>query len=61
VEEWQVMVSGGLHELRGKIIRVGHMGKAASVEYSERLLLGVEDYLRLRGFDVPTAGMVRSE
>lgn len=60
LEEWQIMVSGGLHELRGRIIRVGHMGKAASVEYSERLLLGVEDYLRLRSFDVPTAGMVRS-
>ena len=59
VEEWQIMVSGGLHELRGKIIRVGHMGKAASVEYSEKLLRGVEDYLRLQGHDVPPVGTAR--
>ncbi len=53
VEEWRIMVSGGLEELRGKILRVGHIGKAASAEYSERLLQGVEAYLRLRGYDVP--------
>ncbi|MEJ2732556.1 MAG: alanine--glyoxylate aminotransferase family protein [Anaerolineae bacterium] len=60
VEEWQIMVSGGLEELRGKIFRVGHLGKAASDEYSERLLLGVEDYLRLRGYDVPSGGTSRN-
>ncbi len=60
MQEWQIMVSGGLHELRGKIIRVGHMGQAASVEYSERLLLGVETYLRLQGFDVPAVGTVHT-
>ena len=56
VEKWQIMVSGGLLELRGKIFRVGHIGKASSDEYSEMLLLGVEDYLRLRGYDVPSRG-----
>lgn len=60
VEEWQIMVSGGLHELRGKIFRVGHMGKAASDEYSEGLLLGIEDYLRLQGYDLPSGGTARS-
>jgi alanine-glyoxylate transaminase/serine-glyoxylate transaminase/serine-pyruvate transaminase len=60
VEEWQLMVSGGLQELRGKIVRVGHIGKAASDEYSERFLLGVEDYLRLRGYDLPSRGAARS-
>jgi alanine-glyoxylate transaminase/serine-glyoxylate transaminase/serine-pyruvate transaminase len=59
VEEWQIMVSGGLEELRGKIFRVGHIGKAASDEYSERLLLGIEEYLRLRGYDVPSGGISR--
>jgi alanine-glyoxylate transaminase/serine-glyoxylate transaminase/serine-pyruvate transaminase len=48
-EEWQLMVSGGLEELRGKIFRVGHIGRAASAEYSELLLNGVEAYLKLRG------------
>ncbi len=60
VEEWQIMVSGGLEELRGKIFRVGHIGKAASDEYSERLLLGVEEYLRLEGYDVPSGGRSRN-
>lgn len=44
--EWQVMLSGGLQELRGKIMRVGHIGKAASDEYVQRLLEGIETYLR---------------
>jgi hypothetical protein len=35
------------------------MGKAASVEYSEKLLRGVEDYLRLQGHDVPPVGTAR--
>lgn len=47
LDEWQVMISGGLEELRGKIIRVGHIGKAASDEYVQRLLDGIEAYLRL--------------
>jgi alanine-glyoxylate transaminase/serine-glyoxylate transaminase/serine-pyruvate transaminase len=53
LEEWQVMISGGLEELQGKIFRVGHIGKAASAEYGERFLEGVEAYLRLRGYQVP--------
>ncbi len=53
VEEWQIMISGGLEELAGQIFRVGHLGKAASPEYTDRLLQGVEAYLRLQGHDVP--------
>jgi len=52
LEEWQVMVSGGLSELRGKLFRVGHAGRAASQEYVDQFLAGVEAYLRLRGYDV---------
>jgi aspartate aminotransferase-like enzyme len=46
LSEWQVMISGGLEELHGKILRIGHIGKAASDEYVQRLLDGVEAYLR---------------
>ena len=53
VEEWQIMVSGGLGDLRGKLFRVGHIGKAASREYVDRFLEGVQAYLQLRGFDPP--------
>jgi alanine-glyoxylate transaminase/serine-glyoxylate transaminase/serine-pyruvate transaminase len=50
LEEWGVMIAGGLDELRGQIFRVGHLGKAASSEYSERFLEGVEAYLSLKGY-----------
>ncbi len=53
VDEWQIMVSGGLGDLRGKLFRVGHIGKADTPEYVDRFLGGVEAYLRLRGFDLP--------
>ena len=55
IEEWQIMVSGGLGELKGRVFRVGHIGKAASQEYVDRFLAGVEAYLRLRGYDAPPA------
>jgi alanine-glyoxylate transaminase/serine-glyoxylate transaminase/serine-pyruvate transaminase len=53
VDEWQILISGGLEDLSGKIWRVGHIGKAASSDYVERLLDGVEAYLRLKGYAVP--------
>ena len=53
IEEWQIMVSGGLSEMRGQVFRIGHIGKATSQEYVDQLLAGVEAYLRLRGHDVP--------
>ena len=56
LEEWQIMIGGGIHGgLRGEIFRVGHIGKAASVEYCELFLEGVEAYLKLQSYDVPTA------
>ena len=54
LEEWQVMVSGGLSELRGKVFRVAHIGEAASQEYIDQFLAGVEAYLRLRGYHLPS-------
>jgi alanine-glyoxylate transaminase/serine-glyoxylate transaminase/serine-pyruvate transaminase len=53
LQEWQVMVAGGLAGLRGKVLRVGHMGKAASVEYGERFLQGVDAFFRVKGYEVP--------
>jgi alanine-glyoxylate transaminase / serine-glyoxylate transaminase / serine-pyruvate transaminase len=53
LQEWGIMISGGLEELSGKIFRVGHMGKAASREYVDCFLDGMEAYLRLQGQAVP--------
>ena len=55
IEEWQIMVSGGLSEMRGQVFRIGHIGKATSQEYVDQFLAGVEAYLRLRGHVVPPA------
>ena len=43
--EHQILISSGLDDLFGKIFRVGHIGKAASLDYVEALLAGVEAYL----------------
>lgn len=54
--DWQIMISGGLDDLKGKIFRVGHIGRAASPEYTEAFLQGVEAYLRLKGLNGPARG-----
>jgi alanine-glyoxylate transaminase/serine-glyoxylate transaminase/serine-pyruvate transaminase len=46
MRERQIMIAGGLNELAGKIFRVGHIGKAASDEYVQAFLGGVEAYLQ---------------
>ncbi len=51
-QEWQIMISGGLDDLAGKIFRVGHIGRAASAEYTTLFLDGVDAYLRQQGYDV---------
>ena len=53
VNEWQIMISGGLDDLAGQIFRVGHIGKAASAEYTDAFLQGMEAYLRLKGLGTP--------
>jgi alanine-glyoxylate transaminase/serine-glyoxylate transaminase/serine-pyruvate transaminase len=45
LREHQILISGGLDDLFGKIFRVGHIGKAASSDYVEAFLAGVEAYL----------------
>jgi alanine-glyoxylate transaminase/serine-glyoxylate transaminase/serine-pyruvate transaminase len=49
MQEWRIMVSGGLEDLQGTIFRVGHIGLAASDEYVEQFLEGVTAYLRRNG------------
>lgn len=49
-----VMISGGLVELRGKILRVGHIGLARRRDYVLSFLLGVEDHLRFLGLPITT-------
>jgi alanine-glyoxylate transaminase/serine-glyoxylate transaminase/serine-pyruvate transaminase len=49
-----IMVSGGIGDLRGRILRVGHIGLARKRDYVVSFLLAVEDYLRSAGWDVRT-------
>ncbi|MGQ9586679.1 MAG: pyridoxal-phosphate-dependent aminotransferase family protein [Anaerolineae bacterium] len=46
--EHQIVVSGGLEELAGKILRVGHMGKATTPEYIQAFLEGVRAWLEAK-------------
>ncbi len=47
VEHAGIVISGGIGELRGRILRVGHMGLARKRDYVVAFLLAVEDYLRI--------------
>lgn len=49
MDEWGVMISGGLDDLHGRIFRIGHIGRASSPEYGRLLLEGIEAYMRLLG------------
>jgi len=51
-EEHGVMISGGLAELAGKIVRIGHMGPTARPDMIIPLLFGIEDALRKAGIPV---------
>jgi alanine-glyoxylate transaminase/serine-glyoxylate transaminase/serine-pyruvate transaminase len=51
--EHEIIISGGLDALKGKIFRVGHMGKASTRLYLIDFLLAVEDYVRRLGRDIP--------
>lgn len=48
-----VMISGGIGDLKGKILRVGHIGLAREYDYVVAFLLGVENYVRQQGVDIP--------
>lgn len=52
VHDAGVMISGGLTDLHGKILRVGHIGLARQRDYVVSFLLGVEDYLRKQGLAI---------
>jgi alanine-glyoxylate transaminase/serine-glyoxylate transaminase/serine-pyruvate transaminase len=55
VEQREIAVGGGLGELSGKMIRVGHLGKAATREYLIDFLFAMEEFLRYKGIST-TAG-----
>ena len=47
------MLAGGFWELTGRIIRFAHMGLQSTDGYLITCLLGIEQYLRTIGRDVP--------
>jgi len=60
-----ILISGGIGLLRGKIFRVGHMGKAATRPYLMEFLFAVETFLRQKGLAYPVgaslAGLAEAE
>lgn len=48
-----IVISGGLADLHGVILRVGHIGLARQRDYITAFLLGVEAFLREKGIAVP--------
>lgn len=56
--EHQIAIGAGLGELSGKIIRVGHLGKAAEREYLMEFLFAMEEFLRSKNIPVQSGGWV---
>jgi alanine-glyoxylate transaminase/serine-glyoxylate transaminase/serine-pyruvate transaminase len=52
-EQRGLYIGGGIGELAGQILRIGHIGQATSREFVMDLLFAIEEFLRLRGIDVP--------
>jgi aspartate aminotransferase-like enzyme len=44
-EKHHIRIAGGMGDLQGKIIRIGHMGQAASIETMEWLLSALDECL----------------
>lgn len=51
LSEHDIMIAGGFGDLRGKIIRIGHMGPGISEEYVRATLEAVEACARKQGID----------
>lgn len=49
LSDYGIMVSGGLGPLRGKVFRVGHMGRAREDQAVDALLAATRDYLTRQG------------
>jgi len=47
------MIAGVFGELDGKVFRIAHMGKASTREYVLPFMIGVEDFVRRKGVNVP--------
>lgn len=45
-DEHHILIGGGMGPLRGKICRVGHMGRAKSEKYITAFLAGAEEFIR---------------
>jgi aspartate aminotransferase-like enzyme len=52
-EQRGLYIGGGIGELAGKILRIGHIGQATSRDFVMDLLFAIEEFLRLKGIDVP--------
>lgn len=51
--KYNIEISDGLDELRGKVFRIGHIGRSASLNHIIPVLFGVEDFLRKEGIKIP--------
>jgi pyridoxamine--pyruvate transaminase len=58
VARHSVLLAGGFRELKGKIIRIGHSGYAATVSNAIASLAALETELRRFGYDCPPGSAV---
>lgn len=51
-DKHNIQISGSLGELKGKVVRIGHMGPSASLDAIIPLLFAIEEILRAAGANV---------
>jgi alanine-glyoxylate transaminase/serine-glyoxylate transaminase/serine-pyruvate transaminase len=49
-EKHHIHIAGGLGELKGEIIRIGHMGQAAGEKAVVQLMAALDEFLKVEGF-----------
>ena len=52
LQEHHILISGSIGDLKGKVIRIGHMGNNANVEDVAATLTALTAVLTKRGFSV---------
>jgi aspartate aminotransferase-like enzyme len=53
-EKYHTRIGNGLFDLYNRIVRIGHIGRTAYPSAVVPVLLGIEQFLRKKGFSVPS-------
>lgn len=59
-ENYNILIANGLGNLKGKVARIGHMGKNANITNIIIILLGLESFLRKNGMKIQIGATIKN-